>query len=480
MKIINKIILFIKKHKYIFITFIFIGIAFFIFGVNSFHENIWYDEAYQMILNRYSLKDVIYFVSQDFSPPLYAITLKIITIILPFSPLIIARLLSFFTFSLLFIMAFFPIRKIFGKKVAYIFSILLLLVYPSFFASIEARTYSFAMTFTLSATIYALSIVKHNKFSDYLLYTIFSILAIYSHNYSIMAIFILDNMLLFYTIFKRRDLLKKVFICNIIVFLSFLPWISVVINQAKNLASNFWISKPNLYTIKSTINYLFTYNNIINICLLIIILLIFLFSKKNQLKKALFIILPFILTITFFVTYSLFKSPLFIPKYTVPVCALLYLFLAIVLSNSKHNILIILFLCLLIPSFLSNFKFERTITDDSETKEMISWIHKITENKDYGFVESTEFGLGISEYYFEGKTHYIDSYVPIYVTTNEIFGKVEEIDYTTDDIKEDLIVALYLDEYRLYQLEQLGYTIIAKHYFNIRYNNYVEVTILKK
>ena len=70
---------FIKKHKYVFFTIIFIGLAFFIFGLNSFHENIWYDEAYQMILNRYSFADVIYFVSQDFSPPLYAITLKLVT-----------------------------------------------------------------------------------------------------------------------------------------------------------------------------------------------------------------------------------------------------------------------------------------------------------------------------------------------------------------------------------------------------------------
>ena len=469
-----------KKHKYLLLTILFISLAFFVFGLNSFHNNIWYDEAYQMILNRYSLKDVIYFVSQDFSPPLYAMALKLITTVIPISPLILARLLSFSVFSILFIIAFFPVRRIFGEKTAYLFSTLLLLVYPSFFASIEARTYAFAMTFTLGATIYALSITKREKIIDYILYTLFSILAIYSHNYSIMAIFILDNMLLFYTIFKRKDLIKKVFTCNMIIFIAFLPWISVVSNQAKNLANNFWIKTPTLYTLKNTINYLFTYNQIINIILLITFITIIIWSKKKNIKKTLFIFLPFILTISFFVIYSIWKTPLFAPKYTVPVCALLYLFIAIILSNSKSKILILIFLCLLIPNFITNFKFERQITNDTETKEMVKWINNYTKNKNYAFVESTEFGLGISEYYFPNKQHYIDKDIPIYVKTTKIFGKVKKINYEKDNIKEDLIVCFYLDNYRLQQLEKQGYKIIGKHYFNIRYNNYNEITILKK
>ena len=190
----KKIILLLKKHQYILYSICFIGLAFFIFGLNSFHNNIWYDEAYQMILNRYPLKKIVYFVSQDFSPPLYAISLKLVSTIIPIQPLIIARLLSFFVFSILFIIAFFPIRKIFNTKTSIAFSIILLLVYPSFFASIEARTYSFAMVFTICSTIYALSIIKRGKLIDYILYTIFSIFAAYSHNYSIMAIFIINNM----------------------------------------------------------------------------------------------------------------------------------------------------------------------------------------------------------------------------------------------------------------------------------------------
>ena len=213
---------FIKKNKYILFTIVFILLAFFIFGLNSFHKNIWYDEAYQMVLNRYSFSDIIYFVSQDFSPPLYAITLKLVTTIFSFNDLVVARMLSFIVFSLLFVTAFFPIRRTFGEKTAFIFSILLLLVYPSFFASIETRTYSFAMTFTLIAAVYALSIVKRNKFLDYFIYIITSILAIYSHNYAIMAIFILDSMLLFYSIFKRHDLIKKYLSQALLYYLHFL------------------------------------------------------------------------------------------------------------------------------------------------------------------------------------------------------------------------------------------------------------------
>lgn len=466
-----------KKYKYIIFTIIFISIAFFIFGLNSFHNNIWYDEAYQMILNRYPLSQVIYFVSQDFSPPLYAITFKIISTIFSFNDLIVARLLSFAVFSLLFVMAFFPIRRIFNTKVSFLFSILLLLVYPSFFASIEARTYSFAMTFTLCACVYALSIVKRNSFKDYLLYIIFSILAVYSHNYSIMAIFILDNMLLFYTLFKRRDLLKKVFISNMIVFIAFTPWISIVFNQAKNLASNFWILKPDLFTVKSTFRYLFTPNDIIDILLLLILVITILFIKKGTLKKAYFVILPFILTILFFFIYSLFKSPLFIPKYTVPVCALLYLFIAIILSKSRKNIIVLLFFCLLIPNFISYFKYEREISNDMETNNMITWIDNYTKDSDYAFYECSEFGLGLSEYYFPNKTHYLYKYINIYVTTNEIFGDVKE-DY--EKITEDTIVAFYPDRFALIDLKKAGYRVVGFKTFNIKYNSNVDVAVLKR
>lgn len=474
----KKIILLLKKHQYILYSICFIGLAFFIFGLNSFHNNIWYDEAYQMILNRYPLKKIVYFVSQDFSPPLYAISLKLVSTIIPIQPLIIARLLSFFVFSILFIIAFFPIRKIFNAKTSIAFSIILLLVYPSFFASIEARTYSFAMVFTICSTIYALSIIKRGKLIDYILYTIFSTFAAYSHNYSIMAIFIINNILFLYTIFKRKDLLIKVLICNIIILLIFFPWISVVTNQAKNLAENFWIKKPTLQTLINTINYLFTYNKIINIFLIIIIIFALITVRKKELKKAIFIILPFILTITFFILYSIFKSPLFVAKYTVPICALFYLFIAILLSNSKYKILPIIFICLLIPNFLTNFKFERKITNDEETKEMINWINKYTKNKNYAFFDSTEFSLGISEYYFPNHTHYIDNNIPIYVTTKSIFGDVNEIKYKKNEIKENLIVAIYLDKEK--ELRKINFKIIGKRYFNIRYNNYVEVTILKK
>lgn len=120
------------------------------------------------------------------------------------------------------------------------------------------------------------------------------------------------------------------------------------------------------------------------------------------------------------------------------------------------------------------------ITDDSETKNMVEWVNDFTKDKDYAFVESTEFGLGISEYYFEGKTHYVDDNVSIYVTTNEIFGDVKDLSYEDNNIKEDMIVCLYLDDNRIYQLEKLGYNVVAKRFFNVRYTNYIDVTILER
>ena len=88
----------VKQHKELYTTILFVVLAFLQFGLLSFHHNIWYDEAYQMILNRYSLSDIIYYVSNDFSGPFFALGLKFITTIFG-NELWVGRLFSLAIYS---------------------------------------------------------------------------------------------------------------------------------------------------------------------------------------------------------------------------------------------------------------------------------------------------------------------------------------------------------------------------------------------
>ena len=245
-----------------------------IYSFLCFHENIWYDEAYQMVLNRYSLKEIIYFVSRDFSPPLYAICLKIFTTIFG-SSLDICRCFSLFTYCSLFFLAFFPIQKLFTKKVSFIFSIFLILLPVSSYISLEIRTYCFAFVFTLYAVVYGALLLKENTWKDMLLFILFSTLAMYSHNYSIFAIFIFLIIEFITSLFLKKARLKTL-LSLILTILLFIPWLNVLLNQAQALNENFWISSPNLAVLFHCLYFIFGSHKYL-VLIIIDILLIFLF-----------------------------------------------------------------------------------------------------------------------------------------------------------------------------------------------------------
>ena len=394
-----------------------------IYSFLCFHENIWYDEAYQMVLNRYSLKEIIYFVSRDFSPPLYAICLKIFTTIFG-SSLDICRCFSLFTYCSLFFLAFFPIQKLFTKKVSFIFSIFLILLPVSSYISLEIRTYCFAFVFTLYAVVYGALLLKENTWKDMLLFILFSTLAMYSHNYSIFAIFIFLIIEFITSLFLKKARLKTL-LSLILTILLFIPWLNVLLNQAQALNENFWISSPNLAVLFHCLYFIFGSHKYL-VLIIIDILLIFLFwgiyKKPRTVIQALYIFLPSFLSLLFFILWSIYKTPMFIPRYMVPVLGGILLFLACICSIPKKNYLLIILILILVFPFFNNYKEEILKTDDTPTKEMIKYIENNSE-EEKNFLHIEEFSLGEMEYYFPNSNHFYYESVPIYVTVSEIYGK---------------------------------------------------------
>lgn len=393
-----------------------------IYSFLCFHENIWYDEAYQMVLNRYSLKEIIYFVSRDFSPPLYAICLKIFTTIFG-SSLDICRCFSLFTYCSLFFLAFFPIQKLFTKKVSFIFSIFLILLPVSSYISLEIRTYCFAFVFTLYAVVYGALLLKENTWKDMLLFILFSTLAMYSHNYSIFAIFIFLIIEFITSLFLKKARLKTL-LSLILTILLFIPWLNVLLNQAQALNENFWISSPNLAVLFHCLYFIFGSHKYL-VLIIIDILLIFLFwgiyKKPRTVIQALYIFLPSFLSLLFFILWSIYKTPMFIPRYMVPVLGGILLFLACICSIPKKNYLLIILILILVFPFFNNYKEEILKTDDTPTKEMIKYIENNSE-EEKNFLHIGEFSLGEMEYYFPNSNHFYYESVPIYVTVPEIYG----------------------------------------------------------
>ena len=476
----------VKQHKELYTTILFVVLAFLQFGLLSFHHNIWYDEAYQMILNRYSLSDIIYYVSNDFSGPFFALGLKFITTIFG-NELWVGRLFSLAIYSVSFLLAFYPIKRMFSYKTSVIFSILLLLIPINFFTAIEIRTYSVAFTATLGASVYALSLFQRGTKKDIALYILFSVIALYSHNYAIFYIFVLSNCLLIASMIKKRTILKQVFFSNCMILICFLPWIMTLVKQANNLDAKFWIEKPTFLVFPYTLSYLFgNYKNIYTLFFLMIgigYIMTFILNKKHF-YSALFCGIVLFLTILFVVLYSLYKSPLFYPKYLATFFGVFLLASAIVLGNYKQNYLVIILLIILCVPMLSRAKYEHSILEEENTNQLISYVSSVmkNKNKEIAFYHKEEFSLGVMEYFFPDSKHLIGTGTDIYVTVPDIFGDVR---FLEDDEKInqniDMIITCFANAEDRYYLKQNGFYPTDSKLFYIPYsNNYYPLALYER
>ena len=466
---------FIKKHKDLLLTILFITISFIIYGILCFHNNIWYDEAYQMILNRYNIKDIIYFVKNDTSPPLYALLLKLVTSIFG-NELYVGRFLSLFIFNIQFILAFYPMKRLYNLKTSIIYSIMILLSFFSIFCSIEVRLYSLSMTSALGATLYSFLYLRDKKIKDLILYTLFAIVATYSHNYTTIAIFFLQITTSLISLIKKQG--RKINIANIIIFITFLPWLKILFGQEKAINGNFWILKPTINTLIDSINKLLSFNNIVCIILLLIIVLAVFKTNKNTNKLLLLNIVPVFITIISFIIYSLIKNPLFVPKYLTPLCGVIYLIISALLGNTKLKHLFFIYLLLLIPNFINIYRSEIYNANDRITKEMINFINDNVKGEKV-FFNISEDDLGISEYYFPNSTHLVKKDTNIIVRKPELFGNVT---LNATDIDDKYIIVLYTStNNNINRLKELKgkYTIINYYKDYCPYNNGYEIYILK-
>ena len=101
------------------IAIIVLGIIF--ISLSTFHSNLWYDESYSVAISNRNFADIWSIGGHDVHPVLYYWILHIIRMIFG-NQIMIYRLFSVLTISVLGILGFTHIRKDFGKNVGLLFS----------------------------------------------------------------------------------------------------------------------------------------------------------------------------------------------------------------------------------------------------------------------------------------------------------------------------------------------------------------------
>lgn len=437
-----------------------------------FNNSIWLDEAFSLSIIKQSFIDIVKNTAIDVHPPLYYIILKIIVSIVGESRIIyVSKLVSMIPIIILIIISYKEIAKLFGKKVAFLFNILILGMPQIIQYGIEIRMYSLGFLFVTLVYISCIKWRKENTNKELYKMAIFTLLSAYTHYFALVSVACIYGVLIIEILIKKDwKNLKRLLFSIFIVFILYLPWLIILAKQLLTVKESYWIGEITKNTIKAFFQYPYTIEgssvltNIVAILLLISIIPI----RNTNNKIVIYGFLVPIGTITIGVIASKLIRPIFISRYMVCGLGCLWLAVAIKLSSMFKNqyMYSAVVVIIMVVTMYSNYKIiEREKIYKSEQLKLISYIDKINEN-DIIVFDNHQLQRIITYYYPNIKTYVYNQ--EITKLTKQVYRQtsMERIDDIKKILELDKNIYLFamkekiLDELVEYRVEKCGeYTI---------------------
>ena len=242
-------------------------------------------------------------------------------------------------------------------------------------------------------------------------YLISTVFLIYSHLYALLIVLVQNLHQLIVNRFKLSRALKAWVLIQFIIFIFYIPrMIQLPVIISDNFHS--WIAKPSLLELIYTIYYLFsgTVFSFYGLALMLICsLLILRYKFGSNIFFPLWILIPLLVPFT----YSLFFTPIFIPKYIYFVSLPLYIMASQSLFRMKAEIRTILISAMIILSIATLLVQQNTITKDSWNKAA-EYIQTSNQKADKVIIITSYEILPFSYYFDEGCFHSNDIYACSY------------------------------------------------------------------
>ncbi|MDR1819839.1 MAG: glycosyltransferase family 39 protein [Methanobrevibacter sp.] len=401
----------------LFILSIVLMLIMLILGLN---QALWNDETFTFQLISMSFKNMLSATAVDVHPPLYYMILMAIFKLFhlhPLSNIILSKLISTIPLMLLICFSFVILRKEFGWLVGGVFAFCIVAMPKLMFYGIQIRMYTWVMLFVTLSFYYCYIITKESTKKNWIIFTIFSLLAAYTHYFGTIAVGMIYLMLLFYLVLKNRNLIRNWILSAIFTLLIFIPWFIYAFHQTKYLTSKQWHIPVNEEMFKSIgilfspVNIMYDYS-LTNLGLLllmsVILLIVFycLFKIINDKDYSFSFIglggvFVLISTMTFAYLFSILSSPMLMARYSFPMAGCLWLSVSVLLSQlySKKVIFIpILAVILLLgmTNCVSFINYEHDVNQgDLEFRHYLNQISV----KDMVLVLSTQFDADFFRFY---------------------------------------------------------------------------------
>ena len=414
----------------LFLVIFVIAGAFYLFNIGF--SDLWSDEIYTKSMLDGSISDFYTKLKNDLHPPLYYLGLRFFTALFGLNATTL-RLFSVLGVLSTILLGYFAGQRVFGKKGALYFCLMLISLPMLAAYSHQARMYTWAAFSVTGVFIYSYLFMRTGKNRDLALLFVFNLLAIYIHYYAMAAAFV-ANMFVFLYLLGTKN---KKWIPHLFSLLSaailFLPWLFTFIIQVKKVQHAFWAPEVSLsailacFTIPFTEQF-WTTNYSISLTILIysliaITILISFRKSFSEYRLVLWLSLSvFLGTLLVVTVISLFSQPILSTRYVMAIVIMLVVPPTILFTRMKNQwlkwILIPVILFLGIRISVSNFYFsygpyKQTIEYISATYPEIRKILHITEVTAGPMVEYNG-NSGLSHYWLRAKMSNVDAFPEVH------------------------------------------------------------------
>jgi len=327
---------------------------------NQFTASLWGDEAFSAILSMKPIPEIISIISRDTSPPLYNLSEHLWFQVFGTSEIAI-RSLSFFYYLIAVFFVYKIASHLWDKKTGLLASFLTFFNPFFFIYAFEGRMYSI-LAATVTASMY---FFITQKWFGYVLATA---AALYSHHFSIFAVFVQGLWFLKEFFMGKRKVAISMLKSFTVVGILYSPWLLPLYNQTKMVGGGFWLGTP---TLKDLGKLLLTY---LNISLVVLITR----AWKKNLDKSIFLVFWFIgpIFLTWLVSQKF--SSIFFDRYllyTIPA--------AMILAASQRRKYSKYFMAITLISFFIAATFYFTHPTKRPFQELASYVKGTRQNGDF-------------------------------------------------------------------------------------------------
>ena len=202
------------------------------------NNNVWMDEAFTASLVHTDLVHVLERSMADTLPPLYNIILKLMTAAFGYR-MPVMKMTSVLPMILTLIIGSTTVRKRFGLRTALLFMMCITLMPLVLYYGVEIRMYSLGFFFATASGIYAYEVVCDPSRKNWAAFTVFSVLAGYTHHFAFVTVAFMYLYLLLYHFFFDRGKIRNWFICLLATFILYLPCLIVTLKQISRVSGYF-------------------------------------------------------------------------------------------------------------------------------------------------------------------------------------------------------------------------------------------------